>query len=259
MATRTPTEAPTQRGRLARGGEPLYQQLVASLRNGIVKGEYAVGSQLPTEGELCSRYRVSRHTVREALRHLRDDGLVTSQRGSGSRVASQGTTAGYVHQVDSINDLIQYATAVRYQVERNELITADAQLAPRLRCPPGQKWLRLEGYRYSEDSDFPVCWTLVYVHADFAGVARLVGRRPGAIYELIEDLYGERVAEVEQILHARSVPAAIAGPLQVPPEATVIEVVRTYTLTSGKVSEVAINLYPSDRFSFAIKLRRRKE
>ena len=55
--------------------EPLYLQVVRALKNEIVKGVHPVGSQLPTEEELCQRFSVSRYTVREALRLLREDHL----------------------------------------------------------------------------------------------------------------------------------------------------------------------------------------
>src|SRR5258707_9689376 len=51
----------------------LYLQILNSLKDEIVKGVYPVGSQLPTEEELCDRFSVSRYTVREALRRFPDD------------------------------------------------------------------------------------------------------------------------------------------------------------------------------------------
>ena len=61
---------------LARSSEPLYLQVVRALKEDIVSGVYPIGSQLPTEEELCERFSVSRYTVREALRRLREDSLV---------------------------------------------------------------------------------------------------------------------------------------------------------------------------------------
>src|SRR5260221_2657176 len=64
----------------------LYLQILRSLKDEIVSGVYPVGSQLPTEEELCARFSVSRYTVREALRRLRDERLVASRRGAGTTV-----------------------------------------------------------------------------------------------------------------------------------------------------------------------------
>ena len=63
-----------------------YLQIARTLRKEIVDGVYPVGSQLPTEHELCERFAVSRYTVREALRRLREDNLVASRPRAGTRV-----------------------------------------------------------------------------------------------------------------------------------------------------------------------------
>lgn len=244
---------------LARGSTetPLYQQVVTALREQILKGSLPVGSNLPTEGELCASYGVSRHTVREALRQLRADGLVTSRRGSGTTVMQPGSTNTFVHEVGSLADLIQYAKSARYRIDESVMIEADAALAQRLDGEAGKSWLRISGFRYTEEDDVPLCYTVVYVTAEYAGIARLAGKRQTAVYELIEDLYGVRFSEVEQLLHARPVPDEIHQALQMDQGATVIEVIRVYRLTSGQIAEVAVNLYPAERFSMSMKLRSR--
>jgi GntR family transcriptional regulator, transcriptional repressor for pyruvate dehydrogenase complex len=66
-------------------------RLAAHLQDAIVRGDFAVGSSLPSERELMSRFKVSRTTVREALRGLGAQGLVEVRRGrsGGSYVSNQ--------------------------------------------------------------------------------------------------------------------------------------------------------------------------
>lgn len=52
----------------------------------IMSEEIAVGMKLPTEECLSGRFQVSRPILRQALKQLREDGVVVSQRGSGSYV-----------------------------------------------------------------------------------------------------------------------------------------------------------------------------
>jgi DNA-binding GntR family transcriptional regulator len=96
MASKTdikPRRAASPKARLsvrapvsAKSDDPLYMQVVRALKDEIVSGIYPVGSQLPTEEELCDRFSVSRYTVREALRRLREDSLVSSRQGAGTTV-----------------------------------------------------------------------------------------------------------------------------------------------------------------------------
>jgi GntR family transcriptional regulator len=255
----TVADAPAdQRAPAVAPAGPLYRRVVQTLKHEIVTGVYPVDSQLPTESELTRRFGVSRHTIREALRELRDAGLVAKRQGFGTTVLRPGAARPYLHEVASINDLIELANATRYEVRASEIVVADEALAERLGARVGSKWLRVEGYRYAPDDRAAVCWTEVYVHGDFAGVARLLGRRAGPIYLLIEDLYGETVAEVEQSIRAREAPEAVAAVLAVKPHGSVIEVRRSYRMSSGFVGIVAENLYALDRFSLSMTLRRAK-
>ena len=66
-----------------------YEQVADQLRDMIMGGTLTVGDRLPTEAELCERFQTSRSTIREALRLLSSQSLITTQVGAtgGSSVA----------------------------------------------------------------------------------------------------------------------------------------------------------------------------
>ena len=68
--------------------DKLSKAVAFDLFKRVRNGEYPVGSWLPSELSLFSKYGVSRNTIREAVRMLRDAGLVTTIKGSGTRVIS---------------------------------------------------------------------------------------------------------------------------------------------------------------------------
>ena len=150
---------PTRTPAVVRSDDPLYLQVVRALKDEIVSGVHPVGSQLPTEEELCARFSVSRYTVREALRRLREDSLVASRQGAGTIVVPPRPTDSYVHEVMSINDLVAFATGVRFAVETIEMVVADDKLASRLGIASGDEWLSVRGFRHTEESKLPICWT----------------------------------------------------------------------------------------------------
>jgi DNA-binding GntR family transcriptional regulator len=241
------------------GDAPLYSRVVAALQQDIATGRIAVGARLPSEEELCGRFGVSRHTVREALRKLREDGLVSSRQGAGTTVVRKsGAPPLYTHSVGSIDELVQYAEATRYRAKSTGAIAAGRDLAQRLGCAIGTQWIHLDGFRYVPGEDLPFCWTEVYLSAAYAGVADLVGKKAGPIYALIEEIYGEKVTEIEQTLRVVTLPEAVAPGLRVEPGSAAVEIRRAYRLATGELAEVAFNLHPADRFSYSLTLRRRR-
>ncbi len=65
----------------------LTQQLFTRLASDITSGKLAPGSRLPTEQEMIAATGVSRTVVREAVAHLRAEGLVITRQGVGAFVS----------------------------------------------------------------------------------------------------------------------------------------------------------------------------
>jgi DNA-binding GntR family transcriptional regulator len=66
-----------------------YQQIADDLRAGIRSGTYQAGQRMPSNRELAASYGVAAMTVYQAVRVLRDEGLVTSYQGRGVFVGTQ--------------------------------------------------------------------------------------------------------------------------------------------------------------------------
>ncbi|HWT48439.1 MAG TPA: GntR family transcriptional regulator [Mycobacterium sp.] len=66
-----------------RNTQKVSHLLAADLRHQILNGQLAVDQQLPPEAELTARLRISRETLREALRILESQQLVEVRRGRG--------------------------------------------------------------------------------------------------------------------------------------------------------------------------------
>lgn len=81
-------------GRWSAGHGPLYQRLAERLRTLVGSGVLGTDSKLPSERDLARALEVSRTTVIAAYRLLREEGLLESARGSGTRVATAGRWVG---------------------------------------------------------------------------------------------------------------------------------------------------------------------
>ena len=93
------------------GAGSLPDRIYAHVVEAILRGDFSATGKLPTEGELASRFAVSRPTVREALARLRSDGVIDSRRGSGSRVVRQpGSSGSSATPIKSMADVERYYT-----------------------------------------------------------------------------------------------------------------------------------------------------
>ncbi|GHC95589.1 GntR family transcriptional regulator [Nocardiopsis terrae] len=75
-------------GNWSAGTGALYRRLAASLRGLVEQGSLVPGERLPSERNLAAALRISRTTVVSAYDHLRDEDVLESRQGSGTRVCS---------------------------------------------------------------------------------------------------------------------------------------------------------------------------
>ena len=71
------------------GDRPVYQQIMALIRGGILTGELSPGQKIPSVRDLAAQAQVNPNTVQRALTELEREGLLVSGGTSGRRVTEE--------------------------------------------------------------------------------------------------------------------------------------------------------------------------
>jgi DNA-binding GntR family transcriptional regulator len=237
--------------------QPLYQRIERRLRDAIAEGRYPVGSLLPTEAELCDQLRVSRHTIREALRRLVDSGLVERRQGAGSVVIARQPPRGEVQSIRDIAALMQYASDTRLDVKSCRMAKLTAEDAALAHGEPGAEWLKVEALRLGVAGK-PIAVTEILVHPRFAAIADSLPQHE-AFYAVVERRFGVQVAEVAQEISAGLLPAPVIAALKRRPREVGMLFLRRYLGTDGATLIASRSWHPAERFSYAMRLKRRED
>lgn len=232
---------------------PLHARIARTLLDGIGAGRYPVGSLLPTENDLALELGVSRQTVRRAIEALRQRGLVSSQRGVGTRIENDRVTRRFSYSTQSVNDLFNLAAGTRLQLVSRTGFIAEGAFARILGVPEGSRWLHLGCVRYALDDDRPFCWTDVYIDSRLQDIVPSQPNIVGPIFPLIEERVGSAISQIQQQIRAVVLTPATAERIDAVPGSPALEVVRRYVFGS-EVCEVSINTLPADRFTYAVDL-----
>lgn len=235
---------------------PRYQTVAQTLRDGILAGRYPVGAMLPGEHHLLSQFEVSRHTVREALRILQDQGLVRRQRGLGTVVVSAGLGEAYVQSISSVGEMLQYPPETRLSVLSEETVFAGKALARQLPCALRSKWTCISGIRRLTEQDKPICWTDIYVLPQYGDVAAHIGKDDRPVYAIIEAQHDELVQNVAIDLTACSLNRDLAEALGSEEGAPALTVIRRYHGKRNRVFEISVSVHPADSFTYSLNLSR---
>lgn len=231
-----------------------HAALSTTIAADIHAGRHPVGSALPTEAELQRRFAASRYAVREALRQLKEAGLVTSHAGIGTIVRARRPVQRTVQVMGSLDDVLQLVRDTRVTLLSQRDFVADAAAAARLGVTAGEMWHVYELLRDAGSQKEPLARLSVHVRPEFAAIGTDVGRSRQPIFRLIEERFGERVVEVRQEVGAARVRAADARLLQTRVGTPALRVLRHFVNDAGRPILVSEGIYPEGRFALVSRL-----
>jgi GntR family transcriptional regulator len=129
------------------GHDPLWQQLQHELTTRLEAGDFGHG--FPGELALAGEYGVSRHTVRQALRQLREGGVIVSERGRQPRVADAPEIEQPLGALYSLFASVEASGLEQHSVVRTLDLRADGVIADRLDLEGSTPLVYLERVRFA--------------------------------------------------------------------------------------------------------------
>lgn len=169
------------------------EAVLADLRTAIQRGDLGIGTRLPSEAAMATRYGVSRSVVREALRSCETLGLTKTQTGKGTFVIADAPAADLKMGEFSSRDLVE---------ARPHIEVPAAGLAARRRTDEDCVGLRqmVESMTTTED---PLAWVLLDAnfHAAIAAASR--NRVFAAVLGSIRDALSRQSETLNLVVHRR--------------------------------------------------------
>lgn len=232
---------------------PLYYQIAQYLRGQISSGVLAPGQAVPTEEAMQLTFKVSRATIRQAIRSLAASGLVRMDR-------PRGTFVNEPRLVEQLPTLVSFSQEVRRAGMKpsSRLLLAELRQPPedvraQLRLASNVEALLISRLRFADAE--PIAVLSSWVPAG-------LGIRPdddfaGSLY----DLFAERGATpmyAEQVLDAVNADPQTARLLGVKPRTALLLVTRTTFGAPDMPIEHVVGWYRADRYRYSVRLSQDK-
>jgi len=233
---------------------PKYLQLARDLRSAIEADHYPVGQMIPTESELCAHYGVSRITVRAAIQELSAQGLVSKRPGVGTHVVRKDLPQRFVHTSDSVDSVLQFTEETRFELLKHGIVDEIDPSLARVGSPAGQKRLWVHGLRWG--AELPLCITDLYMSVLHHAVIDALPNHRGSIILLVQRLFGIELREIEQVIEAVALNKRQAQALQARTGSPALLTRRWHRDPAGNTLIASVSVYPSDRYSYSVLLRR---
>lgn len=241
--------------RTAEAPRTLHARVADELLGRIRSGEWPVGSIMPSENMLVEEMRVSRHTLRHALKTLQERGFIDRQQGAPSKVISATQPRVYSQDFNNLRDVLRYPRNTYRENSIERYVECDAALQPTLRAPIGSSWYQIGAVRREQDTGTPVAWTDIYILSRFAKVTKLKNHEKEMVFEQIERHFGVGIERAEIEITASTLSAEHARLLGVASGSPCLVIARRYYDSDGDPFEVTITRHPEHRFTFNMELR----
>ncbi len=229
---------------------PLWKSIQTALTQDLAQGRYNIGDKLPTEAALADRFSVNRHTVRQALAAMADDGLVHARRGSGVFVTTAPTDYPIGKRVRFHQNLTRAGRTPAKQVLAVETRPADAREAAALGLNTGELIHCYDGLSLADNapvalfrSSFPAArFDKLPAHiAEHASVTRALAACGIADY-----------TRASTRLTAKSATATQAHHLRIPEQAPVLRAVSINIDAAGTPIEYGRTWFAGDRVTLTL-------
>jgi GntR family transcriptional regulator len=237
---------------------PYYIQLIDILREKVQSGQWNPGLQIPGEQELCELYGVSRTVVRQALRELELDGMITRRKGKGTFIAPPKIGEGLVQKLTGFyQDMVERGLRPMTRVLHQNVVPATDKVARFLTVPVGEQVVDL--LRVRSLNDEPIQLTTSYIPLSICPALATVDLTNRSLYEFMETQCGVFIAKGKRYVEAVLANEAEAAILGIERGAPLLMLDSISYSENGQVVEYYHALHRGDRSRFEVELLRSRE
>ncbi|MEN5082109.1 phosphonate metabolism transcriptional regulator PhnF [Bosea sp. TWI1241] len=199
----------------------VWRRIADEIAGAIDRGDYAAGDLLPASVALAERYGVHRHTVRQAFRHLAEQGLVSVSRGRGTQVIARRFPYRLGRRVSLRTNFGAAGIPASGQVIDAAVVAGDAAACERLSLPTGSPLWRIRSVSLADG--LPVGTGVHQLCATrFPGFDRLLAEAGASLTAALKACGIPDYVRLQTRLGARLADAREADLLKIAPGAAVL-------------------------------------
>ncbi|WP_329114976.1 GntR family transcriptional regulator [Streptomyces sp. NBC_01465] len=229
---------------------PLWYQVSQSLRASILGRRPDDPLRLPTEEQLAAHYGVSVLTMRQALKELEEERLISRHRRRGTFIEPGARRSAPRRLLGSIDAIVAQQSGEQTTILGHGLGPVPGEIAdhfPGLDEVVTYKRLRSDG-----ESGEPTNWVENALRPEIAAALDLADLERWPMTKVLRDALGVRISRVTDTVEARLADPMTAELLCVPLLSPILHYTGVTYDEDGRVVDVARIRYRGDRFSFSV-------
>ncbi|MFF9984396.1 GntR family transcriptional regulator [Streptomyces erythrochromogenes] len=229
---------------------PLWYQVSQSLRASILGRTPDASLRLPTEEQLAEHYGVSVLTMRQALKELEGEGLISRHRRRGTFIEPGALRSTPVRLLGSVDAIVAQQSGDSTTVLGHGRTPVAGELLDHF--PDTSEVVTYRRLRRDRESGEPTNWAENAVLPEIAEAVDLADLERWPMTKVLRDVVGVRISRITDTVEARLADPETAELLQVPLLSPILHYTGVTYAEDGRVVDVARIRYRGDRFSFTV-------
>ncbi|MEU6402679.1 GntR family transcriptional regulator [Streptomyces sp. NPDC046985] len=231
---------------------PLWYQVSQSLRASILGRSPRDPLRLPTEEQLAGHYGVSVLTMRQALKELEDEGLITRHRRRGTFIEPDARRGAPVRLLGSVDAIVAQQSGMRTALLEHGTTAVPAELVDFF--PDLEEVATYHRLRSDERTGEPTNHARNYVRPEIARRVRPEDLARWPMTKVLRDVVGADIGRITDTVEARLADPETARLLDVPLLSPILHYTGVTYDTAGRPLDAVVIHYRGDRFSFSVTL-----
>jgi GntR family transcriptional regulator len=233
---------------------PLYHQVKTSILREIESGRWRPEDRLPSEDDLAERFRVSKITVRQAMRDLAERGYIRREQGRGTFVQRPPLIEGPRKLTSFTEEMRKQGAQASSEVLEQGTAPASAEVAAMLAIGEDEPVFRLRRLRLADGDPMGVQTT--YIPAQLVpGIGDLTFSS-ASLYDVLAKHYQLHPTSAHETHFAFAVGSQDAALLRVPAGSPVMGADLVARLADGRPLEYVKSVMRADRYKIVLDLVR---
>ena len=194
--------------------KPMYIKLYEKILENIANKKYSSNDKLPSENSFATEFNVNRHTVRQALQLLKDEGHIYTQKGKGNFISNIKVPYSISGKSSYSQKIIDLGYEPKTKLLSVDIIEPSTEVAKNLSLNKKLKVIELKLLRFADG--LPI--TLSYSYFDayrFREIINNLNIEPFSLYKVLEKCYPNmRITKMATVFEALNPNAELSSLLK---------------------------------------------
>ncbi len=234
--------------------KPLYLKLYEKILRNIENKKYSTSEKLPSENEFATTFDVNRHTVRQALSMLKDEGFIYTKKGKGNYISNIKVPYSISDKSSYTSKILDLGYEPKTKFLSADVIEPSNDVAINLGLNKNLKVIELKLLRYANDLPISVSYSYfdAYIYRE---IINNLDCKPFSLYKVLEKCYPNlEITKVSTVFESHTSTNELSELLMMPSNSPILSASTLSKDQDGNFVEYGTSFFRGDTCKIKVDL-----